>query len=368
LYNLSSCQTIIIINTILLLKQCVKLFISTPSTYALILTNKFLKFKFKFILQVDAQVFKKTKRMNEPVFIVEKILDKRKIKDKIEYLLKWKNYSNEHNSWEPLDNLDCPDLIKKFEETRPTDTDSNNANSGFYNNPSHYRINNDLENSNVSSVLIAERILAEQPNENNKKERMYLIEWKNSNIPSLVSKKWFKNQYPHLVKEYKKTKEEEYMDIENENMETANNKLIPIKILGAKPDEKNNNEIYFLIRWTNSIPSLVSSQWFRNKYPQIVIKFYETKLRFIDKDENVKDKKDNDLHSLEEDNESENYNGLIPEKVLGAKPVDNNNDKLQFLVKWKNTNQCSMIASRFAYSRFPQIVIDFYENNIEWYE
>jgi hypothetical protein len=107
---------------------------------------------------------------------------------------------------------------------------------------------------------------------------------------------------------------------------------------------------------------------FRNKYPQIVIQFYETKLRFIDKDENVQDKKDNDLHSLLEDNESENYNGLIPEKVLGAKPVDKNNDKLQFLVKWKNTNQCSMIASRFAYSRFPQIVIDFYENNIEWYE
>ena len=95
---------------------------------------------------MDEQVFKKIKRMNEPVFIVEKILDKRKIKDKIEYLLKWKNYSNEHNSWEPLDNLDCPDLIKKFEETRPTDTDSNNANSGcsIYN-PNHYRINNDSD-------------------------------------------------------------------------------------------------------------------------------------------------------------------------------------------------------------------------------
>ena len=34
---------------------------------------------------------KKTKKMAQPVFIVEKVLDKRKTRGEIKYLLKWRN-------------------------------------------------------------------------------------------------------------------------------------------------------------------------------------------------------------------------------------------------------------------------------------
>lgn len=48
-------------------------------------------------------------------FEVEEVLDRRVSNGNVEYLLKWKGFTSRHNSWVIENDVNCPELIKKFE-------------------------------------------------------------------------------------------------------------------------------------------------------------------------------------------------------------------------------------------------------------
>lgn len=52
----------------------------------------------------------------EEEYVVEKIINHRYTKKgKLEYFLKWKGFSDVDNTWEPAENLNCPDLVEAYE-------------------------------------------------------------------------------------------------------------------------------------------------------------------------------------------------------------------------------------------------------------
>lgn len=122
----------------------------------------------------------------EEEYVVEKVVDKRVKGGKIEYLLKWKGYGDEDNTWEPRENLDCEDLIKTFEEKRKkkgSDAkpgDKRKASSGG---DLKKRKADDDRPRGFDRGLEPERIIGATDSSG---ELMFLIKWKNSDEADLV--------------------------------------------------------------------------------------------------------------------------------------------------------------------------------------
>jgi hypothetical protein len=58
----------------------------------------------------------------DPEFEVEQIVGSRRIGKKklLQYKIRWKGYSPAHDSWEPAVQVHAPELIKRFQKTRPS--------------------------------------------------------------------------------------------------------------------------------------------------------------------------------------------------------------------------------------------------------
>jgi len=128
----------------------------------------------------------------EEEFVVDKILDKRMRNGKIEYYLSWKGYGPEENTWEPKENLDCPELIKAFEDKLKAKKESEKRKKGHKSGsldegpspkkaPDHPE--EDARPRGFDRGLQAERIIGATDSSG---ELMFLIKWKGSDEADLV--------------------------------------------------------------------------------------------------------------------------------------------------------------------------------------
>ena len=125
----------------------------------------------------------------EEEYTVEKVVDKRMGRNgKIEYLLKWKGYGDEDNTWEPKENLDCEDLIQAFEKARKDKAKKKEevkrkSGPGGGSSDSKKKKGDDDRPRGFDRNLDPERIIGATDSSG---ELMFLIKWKGSDEADLV--------------------------------------------------------------------------------------------------------------------------------------------------------------------------------------
>jgi len=161
----------------------------------------------------------------EEEYVVEKILKKRVVSGKIEYFLKWKGYPESENTWEPSENLGCPELVDEFEKSLMKGT---------------------------SKADKGKKRAAEEPKE--------------------------KTVYKESVKEKPAKKLKPAVATKETRSEGTgfDRGLVPDKIIGATD---SGGQLMFLIKWKDTDEAdLVPASVANMKCPQVVISFYEERL------------------------------------------------------------------------------------------
>ncbi|XP_034144980.1 chromobox protein homolog 3 [Esox lucius] len=176
-------------------------------------------------------------------FVVEKIIRRRVSDGRVEYFLKWKGFNDADNTWEPEDNLDCPELIEEFLRNLCLSGENHNEEENQF---------------PVDPELVPKEELTEQETEISSQQ---------------------------VYEEQRKMELQEPGDQESDSPTDLNliGPLEPERIIGSTD---RRGELMFLVKWKNSDEvALLSAREASARCPQVVVAFYEEKLTWHSGDE-----------------------------------------------------------------------------------
>lgn len=178
---------------------------------------------------------------NERLYIVEKILDKKKIKGVWKYFVKWEGYSEKENTWEPFENLDnVIDMVEEF-NIKWSQKEENNS-------PKPQKLNKKASKEDGNWEQKA-KSLKKVKTEMNKPSKLL------DTVPKVLHK------YGHF----------QYGDQ-------------PTKIVCAKQDKQS---VLFTVEWKPRadgevpLPTIMDNLELRKYNKDLLLDFYESRLKFV---------------------------------------------------------------------------------------
>ncbi|XP_015786994.1 chromobox protein homolog 5 [Tetranychus urticae] len=239
----------------------------------------------------------------EVEYVVESIVDKRKKNGRIEYLIKWKDWPEEDNTWEPENHLSCPDLVEEFEKNLQAKKERSKAKI------------REKELERAKKFKSKEKVKKKSRDRveddlSGRKKKARVIE-SSSGTPS-----------PACV----------------ENGSSSNRFFPSDDSISSDNDESNDLK--------KRLKAISENKTF-------------SKLTNIKQESSDEADDDNE----EEDGVTGFDRGLEPKKIIGAIRVE---DKLMFLIKWESCKKSDLILAEEANIRCPQVVISYYEKRLKW--
>lgn len=172
-------------------------------------------------------------------FVVEKIIRRRILNGRVEYFLKWKGFTDADNTWEPQDNLDCPELIEEFLRQNI-----------------HLLEEETEEVQNEQHELIPKEEMTEQETE------ISCMQSLQPQQQALAVQSDSSVLHPN--------------DEQSDSSTNLSTYLEPECIIGSTDRQ---GELMFLVKWKNSDDvALLPAREASTRCPQVVIDFYEQKL------------------------------------------------------------------------------------------
>jgi len=198
-------------------------------------------------------------------YVVEKILQKRLVKGKVEYFLKWQGFGEDDNTWEPEENLGCPELIAEFERQWEEKERKKKAEREAARAASKRKQSPSANSSVVEDYVVERRETPKRDSSFTARDRDR--DWEDIGSSSNKRAKTGRESAPPVRS-----------SAASKSMEPTGfvRGLLPEKIIGASD---SSGELVFLMKWKNTDEAdLVSARQAKSKCPQIVMSFYEEML------------------------------------------------------------------------------------------
>jgi len=189
----------------------------------------------------------------EEEYTVEAVVDKRIKRGKVEYLLKWKGFDHNENTWEPVDNCTCDNLIKDYEAKLKKDKEDADE--------------EEKKNTEKNNSKAKRKSAKDDEDSKSKRRRQSDVENRNPR----------KNDASD-------SEDDSKADLQVPEKNGFDRGLEADKILGAS---ENKGKLAFLVQFKGQDNAeLVYSKTANVKCPQLVIKFYEDRLSWYSEDDN----------------------------------------------------------------------------------
>ncbi|XP_077559638.1 chromobox protein homolog 1-like [Haemaphysalis longicornis] len=206
-----------------------------------------------------------TPTADPPKYVVERILDKRVRNGRAQYLLKWSGYPCSECTWEPEENLDCPDLMKKFEKRMAKKEHGCPSDSDFTDDTSEEEMADEDDDDSEDFDLEYEDEESEETEYEEVEGTLLSSEGGGGGGDAwLIASSSSSNHDPSRIL------------VAKPKVRGFARGLEPERIVGATDE---TGELVFLVEWKGSKRrDLVPAREANVKCPQVVIKFYEEHL------------------------------------------------------------------------------------------